>query len=151
MSKYFVIRFDLFLAAMPGQWYSCLNMLTHAIIGNMQHAYQFSILISLCPESQASLENSICCFWLSTGARQTGRLLQSYLGQGRGDSELLKSLVLSCPRVPFLWLTTHGRCYSFMSSLGAKLGSCSWIRDAGGKLWFPNPQRLYFLCLCASE
>lgn len=48
MSKYFVILSDLFLAAMPGQWYSRLNVLKRAMVGTPPYAYQFSIWISLC-------------------------------------------------------------------------------------------------------
>lgn len=112
MSKYFVIPSDLFLAAVPGQWYTCLNKLKHAIIGMMQWTYQFSTLISLLPESQASLENSIFCFWLFTGPRHTRRLLLNYLVHGRGDIDLLWTLVTGCPRIThplisFPWLPVH--------------------------------------------
>lgn len=161
MSKYFVIPSDLFLAAVPGQWYTCLNKLKHAIIGMMQWTYQFSTLISLLPESQASLENSIFCFWLFTGPRHTRRLLLSYLVHRRGDVDLLWTLVTSCPcithpLISFPWLPVH---------------QVGCVRDAthpclplaqhqdpafGYRMWeaiseFPSPQYLHFLCFCVLQ
>lgn len=105
MSKYFVIPSDLFLAVMPGQWYTCLDTLRHAIIGIIQHTYHFSTVISLWPESQTSLEKNIFYFWLSTGMKQTVRLLQRYLRQGEREPRAHRDWWDPCLLVSFSWLT----------------------------------------------
>lgn len=146
MLKYFVILSDLFLAAMPGEWYSCLNVLKHAITGTKQHAYQLSVLISVCLESQASLEKQYLLLLTSHRARQTGTPdlpgaseegIQSFLclWSSAAHVSLANNTVLTFP-----WLTTRGRCYSFVYFFGIVL--CSWMWEA--KVWFPNPQCLYF-------
>lgn len=102
MSKYFVIPSDLFLAVMPGQWYTCLDTLRHAIIGIIQHTYHFSTVISLWPESQTSLEKIFSTSDFPHAWNKLWGCSRDTWDRGRGNPELTETDETHVSLFPFL-------------------------------------------------
>lgn len=131
ISKYFVIPSDLFLAVMPGQWYTEFG---YAQTCNHRNNAAYLSLFNcdfLMTSVTDQFRKNIFYFWLSTGMKQTVRLLQRYLGQGEREPRAHRDWWDPCPLVSFSWLTM-----------------CVWEMLLSNA--FPKSIQ-YCLCFCVSQ